>query len=254
MSRSIALLLLLATIGTRLSCAPPSRAPKSPVIEPIAFGSVAGFVTHDGDTAFATAVFLSGTTRHARPDREGWFRFDSVPAGPQEVGFHHAECDFVRCSVFVVSDHRETVFVRFNCHDPKCDVPQSHLSADCPCFMVNSNEQARIGKHCRVHWSIRLRPDTVWVVHAWRGVNAAERDFFPNARTDWDAGDVVTTRTRQRTEVAYCSECRLAREGMAAEAKSCELVPEPVEPARAGREVTGSRPPEGAESYDPAIP
>ncbi|MGZ8457814.1 MAG: carboxypeptidase-like regulatory domain-containing protein, partial [Gemmatirosa sp.] len=83
-----------AILASPLSLAAQGASPSSPSV-----GSIGGLVVDSllgGGPLAHVEVWIDGTTRTARTDRAGRFRFDAVPAGRHRLAFVHPTLDAQR--------------------------------------------------------------------------------------------------------------------------------------------------------------
>jgi hypothetical protein len=194
-------LLLSGASGARFR---PSEAPAG-------IGSVRGAVTAEGVPLAFAKVSVLRTLLSVQTGRDGAFRFDGVPVGPQVVRIEvpsHAPVD-------------RTVNVRPGGGDSLAIAIENVFGQfiGCPrptreCTDTPKSQRRRLGRACERHSAETLFADTVRIVYgaadATPALGAATRDSFPNAFTWWPGGPECSCYRTGWIVVAACRECRAA--------------------------------------------
>lgn len=176
-------------------------------------GTLYGRAMRDSVAVANTNVVILGTRCSAMTDANGWFRIDAAPIGRWVLRAMGERCAGNIANVTVDPGRVDTVVVLLDCPEIDCAYPgMPGLPPGCLLRDVKARRTA--GSFCRVHPRDRLVVDTVRVTYGLllneRGFEQAERDSFPDARAFADGGCVTGQVAYQ--EVAYCPECRRARE------------------------------------------
>ena len=176
-----------------------------------ASGTIVGRVVSQGAPIRLANLLVAGTTDGAVTRRDGWFRLPRVPIGRQVVRV--LALDYLRDSIVVDRVRGGLDSVEVELH-PVFASPCTSDTFTPSCFRSNPDEMKRAGRRCGAHHRSVLLPDTVRIVYGLvagnRELLAAQRRSFPNARTSWDGGCVVSSRSPRFTEGAYCPQCRTA--------------------------------------------